>query len=71
MDVESLVYLPPEAFNPNLLKPRKRRVLLLASYCGTDNPECTENKPCVDCLQMCNTAEVVVSLDDIIGQFNQ
>lgn len=30
-------------------------VLLLASYC-TDNPECTDYRPCIDCLQMCNIA---------------
>lgn len=68
---EVLLHMPPEAFDPSLLKPRKRLVLLLASYCGEDNPECTESKPCIDCLQMCNTAEVIVGLDDIVGQFNQ
>lgn len=28
--------------------------LLLASYCGTDNDECNEKRPCADCLAMCN-----------------
>lgn len=35
-----------------------RRVLLLCSYCGEDNPECSDDSPCVECLQMCNVAEV-------------
>lgn len=30
------------------------RVLLLASYCGDDNAECTEQLPCAKCLDMCN-----------------
>lgn len=29
-------------------------VLLLASYCGNDNPECSDACPCLDCLKMCN-----------------
>jgi hypothetical protein len=31
-----------------------REFLLLASYCGNDNDECTEQRPCPDCLDMCN-----------------
>lgn len=34
----------------------QRRVLLLASYCGDDNSECSDDSPCVDCLKMCNVA---------------
>lgn len=68
-DIKRMVYMPPEALNPNLFKPSKRRVLLIASYCGGDNQECTEARPCSDCLRMCNVAEVVVGLDDIVGQF--
>jgi len=34
----------------------QHRVLLLASYCGDDNPECSDESPCVDCLKMCNVA---------------
>lgn len=30
------------------------RVLLLASYCEADNPNCNEERPCIDCLSMCN-----------------
>lgn len=33
-------------------------MLLLASYCGGDNPSCTDERPCVDCLGMCNVFEV-------------
>ena len=33
---------------------RTGRVLLLASYCGTDNAKCTDGLPCLDCLRMCN-----------------
>lgn len=32
----------------------KREYLLLASYCGADNDDCTETRPCFDCLAMCN-----------------
>lgn len=32
---------------------KNRFVLLIASYCG-DNPECTDFRPCLDCLQMSN-----------------
>jgi len=70
-ELRLLLNTPPETFNPDLLKPKKRQVLLLASYCGNDNPNCSEERPCYECLQMCNIAEVVVSLEDIIGQFNQ
>jgi hypothetical protein len=31
-----------------------REYLLLASYCGNDNPRCTNRRPCSDCLAMCN-----------------
>lgn len=33
-----------------------RRVLILASYCGGENPECSDDYPCLDCLKMCNVA---------------
>jgi hypothetical protein len=35
-----------------------RPVLLLASYCGDDTPNCTNTKPCDECLKMCNIAFV-------------
>lgn len=34
---------------------KNRFVLLITSYCS-DNPECTDFRPCLDCLQMCNVA---------------
>lgn len=39
-------------------EPRTRRVLLLASYCGDDDPNCTESVPCRDCLGMCNIVDM-------------
>lgn len=62
-----VIYTPPEVMNPDLLKPKKRPVLILASYC--DGPGCTDNHPCIECLQMCNVAEVTIGLNDIVGQF--
>ena len=35
------------------------RVLLLASSCGDDDPTCTDDLPCLDCLKMCN----IVTMD--------
>jgi len=32
----------------------KREFVLLASYCGGDDPLCTPQQPCHECLQMCN-----------------
>ena len=68
-ETKRMLYMPPEIFNPELAKPRKRRVLLLASYCGEDDAGCTEEKPCNECLRICNVAEVVVGVDDVVGQF--
>ena len=36
--------------------PEKRayRVVLLASYCGDDDPSCAPDLPCIECLKMCN-----------------
>lgn len=34
------------------------KVLLLASYCGTDGDGCTDDLPCLDCLKMCNIVTV-------------
>nr|BDD47652.1 hypothetical protein 1 [bacterium] len=42
-----------------------RPVLLLASYCGDDNPNCTDTKPCDECLKMCNIAFVEDKAIDI------
>mgnify|MGYP003545142240 CR=1 FL=1 len=32
---------------------KNRFVLLITSYC-IDNPKCSDFRPCLDCLQMCN-----------------
>ena len=37
-----------------VFKQQPMRCLLLASYCGDDNKNCSEDFPCDDCLQMCN-----------------
>lgn len=44
----------PEPWNRN----RRMRVLLLASYCGDDDPRCTDSVPCRDCLGMCNIIDM-------------
>ena len=36
-------------------------VLLLCSYCGDDDPDCTNEVPCEECLKMCNIALVPVA----------
>lgn len=36
----------------------EREVLLFCSYCGGDNPKCTDRAPCADCLAMCNVYRV-------------
>lgn len=37
---------------------KKKRVLLLTSYCGDVNEKCSENHPCLDCIGMCNVFEL-------------
>ena len=48
----------PEPMNvPDLKRPtycKPYQFLLLASYCGGENDECSEKRPCPDCLAMCN-----------------
>lgn len=36
----------------------EREVLLFASYCGGDNPDCSDRSPCADCLAMSNVFKV-------------
>ena len=43
------------------------RVLLLTSYCNING--CSENFPCLDCLQMCNVAVVPKESVKVIGDF--
>jgi hypothetical protein len=40
-------------------------VLILASYCGDENPNCTDIKPCDECLKMCNIAFIERKAIDI------
>lgn len=36
----------------------KREVLFFCSYCGDDDPACTDQAPCADCLAVSNVFEV-------------
>ena len=48
-------------------------VLLLTSYCGDKNSNCTNIKPCDECLKMCNIAFIeksAISLDNVICGFD-
>jgi hypothetical protein len=48
-------------------------VLLLASYCGDDNSNCTDAKPCDECLKMCNIAFIdnkSIDINNVICGFN-
>jgi hypothetical protein len=47
--------------NPSAPTLERRRVLLLASYCGPDERGCTDALPCPACLTMCNVADVSIS----------
>ena len=44
-----------------------RRVLLLCSYCGEDDANCTDEAPCVECLKMCNVAMVSGDMEVLGG----
>jgi hypothetical protein len=48
----------------------KRTVLLLASYCGGENDECTEELPCLDCLKMCNVVEIEGEITNNLGGYD-
>lgn len=37
------------------------KVTLLTSYCH-DNDVCTDDKPCLECIQMCNTFELLIDV---------
>jgi hypothetical protein len=55
------------------VRPSKFRVLLLASYCGGDTTECSDEFPCAECLQMNNVAVVsgdAVRDGQILGGFD-
>jgi hypothetical protein len=36
----------------------ERDVLFFCSYCGDDNPNCSDRAPCADCLAMCNVYRI-------------
>lgn len=38
----------------------RQTILLLASYCGDDDPNCTDHLPCLECLKMCNIASAKI-----------
>jgi len=66
--------LAPEQIDPTLRLPKRRRVLLLCSYCDDEDHrsgKCTDLKPCPECLQMCNVVEAEVALENVICQFDQ
>jgi hypothetical protein len=55
------------------LDDNKYPILLLASYCGGDNIECTEELPCIECLKMCNIAIIpkeLVTGENVIGGYD-
>ncbi len=45
----------------------RQPILLLASYCGGDNPECSDNHPCIECLKMSNVAWATVADLNVVG----
>jgi hypothetical protein len=47
----------------------KHELLLLASYCGDDNENCTESLPCNDCLAMCNVFDADGNYLRELGEF--
>ena len=70
-EIEKQAYRAPEQYNPFLLLPRKREVLVLASYCGDENPGCDDCCPCNECLRMCNIAEVEVGVEHVIRELGE
>jgi len=46
---------------------QRQSILLLASYCGEDNPKCTDEVPCLECLKMCNVASANVEKLSVHG----
>ena len=50
---------------------RTSRVLLLASYCGEDNPLCSDALPCLDCLKMCNVVTFEGTITDNAGDWDR
>lgn len=49
---------------------KNHKVLLLASYCGDRDSKCTDSKPCIDCLAMCNcftVSDEAINTENYIG----
>jgi hypothetical protein len=44
-----------------------KRVLLLASYCGGDNPDCSDRHPCNECLHDDNVAIIETGTIRVLG----
>lgn len=69
-ETEAKLHWAPEQWDPSLLGSKVRKVLLLTSYCeDDDNPTCTDEFPCVECLQMCNVVLVEISMEHVVGSF--
>ena len=48
-------------------------MLLMASYCDNDNPKCTDELPCEDCLKMSNIVLIPkdqVKIENIISSYD-
>jgi len=43
--------------------------LLLCSYCGSNNNECSDKLPCPECLEMCNVAKIENGGIKVIGGY--
>lgn len=52
------------------MKIKKIKVLLLASYCVEEDTNCTEELPCIECLKMCNVAEIEGKITKVLGGFD-
>lgn len=47
---------------------KKRNILLLTSYCSDNETNCSNEKPCIDCLSMCNIFKVdEIDLKEYVG----
>jgi len=46
------------------------RIIILASYCGEDNKNCSDDLPCRDCLGMSNIATITDDVGvDVLGGY--
>lgn len=49
----------------------RKPILILASYCGGEDPRCSDTHPCLDCLQMSNIAWAEVSNLTVVGGWEE